>query len=170
MSKLVSVGKILNFHGIKGEIKMGYTSGNESLIKNLSTVFIFQNNEKKPFTVESVRFHKNFAIVKFKEISSINDVVPIKGLFVHVEEADIKSGLDDDEFLINDIIGLVVKDTEGNNIGIVNDVGENRASSLLSVKKPDGTVFMVPFVKELVPEVDIQNGVVIVKMIDGLDG
>ena len=59
---------------------------------------------------------------------------------------------------------------DGNNIGIVNDVGENRATSLLSVKKPDGQTFLVPFVKELVPGVDLDKGIVIVNMIDGLDG
>ncbi len=169
-SKLVSIGKVLNFHGIKGEVRMGYTAGNESLIKSLKTVFIFVNNEKKPFNVESVRFHKNFAIVKFSEINSINDVMPIKGSLVHLEETDVKSGLEEDEFLINDLVGLVVKDTEGHDIGVVNQVGENRASSLLSVKKPDGQTFMVPFVKELVPEVNLAEGIVVVKMIDGLDG
>ena len=70
-NKLISVGKILNFHGIKGEVKMGFTAGNEALIKNLRSVFIFIDNEKKSFQVESVRFHKNFAIIKFSEINSI---------------------------------------------------------------------------------------------------
>lgn len=169
-NKLVSIGKILNFHGIKGEIKMGYTAGNESLIKNLKRVFVFVNSQKKTYNIESVRFHKNFAIVKFSGINSINEVMEIKGALVHLEETDVKSGLEENEFLIKDLVGLIAKDTDGNNIGIVNDVGENRATSLLSVKKPDGQTFLVPFVKELVPGVDLDKGIVIVNMIDGLDG
>lgn len=168
-NKLISVGKILNFHGIKGEVKMGFTAGNEALIKKLSSVFIFIDNQKKSFQVESVRFHKNFAIIKFSEINSIDEVMTVKGLFVYLEEARVKSELEKDEFLINDLIGLIVKDTKGNNVGIVNQVGENRATSLISVKKPDGKIFLVPFVKELVPEVDTENGYVTVNMIDGLD-
>ena len=168
-NKLISVGKILSFHGIKGEVKMGFTAGNEALIKNLRSVFIFIDNEKKSFQVESVRFHKKFAIIKFSEINSIDEVMTIKGSFVYLEETQVKSGLEKDEFLINDLIGLIVKDTKGNNVGIVNQIGENRATSQKTKKKPDGKIFLVPFVKELVPEVDTENGYVTINMIDGLD-
>ena len=75
MSKLISIGKILNFHGIKGEVKMGFTAGNENLIKSLKQVFVFQNNVKISLDIASVRFHKSFAIVKFKQINSINEVI-----------------------------------------------------------------------------------------------
>ena len=77
MSKLVSVGKILNFHGIKGEVKVGFTSGKENFIASLKKVFVFKNNEKLSLDVVSVRFHKNFAIIKFKQVNSIDDVVNI---------------------------------------------------------------------------------------------
>ena len=61
-NKLISIGKILNFHGIKGEVKAGFTAGKESLLKSLKQVFVFQNNVKTAYDIESVRFHKNFAI------------------------------------------------------------------------------------------------------------
>lgn len=169
-NNLISIGKILNFHGIKGEIKMGYTAGNESLIKNLRCVYIFINNEKCSFHIESVRFHKNFSLVKLKEINSIDDVMRIKGLLVLTEEADVQNTLDSDEFLIKDLIGVDVYDEKGNKIGIVDMIGENRASDLLAVKKISGQTFMVPFVKALVPIVDLKNNKIVVNMIDGLDG
>ena len=77
MSKLISVGKILNFHGIKGEVKMGFTAGREDLIKTLRKVFIFIDNVKTEFDVQSVRFHKNTAIIKFAQLNSINDVMNV---------------------------------------------------------------------------------------------
>lgn len=169
MSNLISIGKILNFHGIKGEVKMGFTSGKEALIKKLRQVFIFIDNVKTTYDVESVRFHKNFAIVKFKQINSVNDVMLIKGLLVHITEDILKSKLDKDEFLIRDLIGLSVFDTDGNNIGIVSDVGENKASNLLEINKSNGIKFMIPFVKELVPFVELNSKKIVIKMIDGLD-
>ena len=169
MSKLVSIGKIVNFHGIKGEVNMGFTSGKERLIKSLKTVFIFLNDKKEPFDVESVRFHKNFAIVKLKNINSIDDVMKIKGSLVHVNEETIKNSLETDEFLINDLIGLDAFDTEGNKIGTVSAMGDNSASDLLEIQKQNGLKFLVPFVKEWIPLVDLTNKKIVVKMLEGID-
>ena len=169
MTNLISVGKILNFHGVKGEVKMGFTAGREALIKKLKQVFIFVDNVKTTFDVESVRFHKNIAIIKFKQINSIDEVMSVKGLLVHVTEGTLKSGLQNDEFLIKDLIGLIVVDTNGNDIGTVSDIGENKASNLIEIKKSNGLKFMVPFVKEWVPVVDINNKKIVVNMINGID-
>lgn len=169
MNKLISVGKILNFHGIKGEAKMGFTAGKEDLIKKLKQVFIFQDNMKLAYDIESVRFHKNIAIVKFKQINSVNDVMAVKGLLVHISEDMLKSKLQKDEFLVSDLLNLDVFDTEGNKIGRVSDLGENKATDLLEIEKTNGTHFMVPFVKEWVPEVDLDNKKIVVKMANGID-
>ncbi len=169
MNKLISIGKIVNFHGIKGEVKMGFTSGKESLIRSLKKVFIFVDDKKETFDVESVRFHKNFAIVKLNGINSINDVMRIKGLLVHVNEETLKNSLDVDEFLINDLIGLDVFDTEGQKVGVVSEIGDNRASNLIEIKKNNGLKFLVPFVKEWIPVVDIDAKRIVVKMTNGID-
>lgn len=169
MNKLISVGKILNFHGIKGEVKMGFTAGNENLIKSLKQVFLFHNDVKSPYDVESVRFHKNFAIIKLKQVNSVNEVLAIKGLLVHVTEEMFKSKLQTDEFLIKDLLNVEVFDTDGNKIGRVVDLGENKANDLLEIEKTNGLKFMVPFVKEWVPNVDLENNKIVVKLSDGID-
>ena len=169
MSKLVSIGKILNFHGIKGEVKMGFSAGKEDLIKKLKQVFVFQDNCKQTYDIVSVRFHKNFAIVKFKQINSIDDVMMVKGLLVHVTEDSLKSNLKSDEYLISDLTGLVVYDTDGQQVGHVTNVGENGASNLIEIQKENGLKFLVPFVKDLVPVVDISGNRIVVNMIDGID-
>ena len=169
MGKLISIGKILNFHGIKGEIKMGYSAGKESLIKSLKNIYVYINDEKVCYDVQSVRFHKNVAIIKFRQINSIDDVMLIKGLLVHVPEELLKANLKKDEFLIKDLINAKVFDTDGNEIGVISDVGENKASNILEIQKSNGLKFMVPFVKELVPEVDLNNNKIIINMIEGMD-
>lgn len=169
MSKLVSIGKIVNFHGIKGEVKMGFTAGKEDLVKNLKQVFVFKNDNKIQLDIDSLRFHKNFAIIKFKQINSINEVDEIKGLLVHTTEDKVISELQEDEYLVKDLVGLAVYDTDGNEIGVVADLGENKASNLIEVKKTNGLTFMVPFVKELVPAVDLQNKKIIIKLLEGMD-
>src|SRR5574344_2374580 len=168
-NNLISIGKIINFHGIKGEVKIGFTSGNDSVFQNVKQLYIFLNDKKIGLDIESVRFHKNFALVKFKQINSINEVMSIKGLLVHVVESDFKSNLDADEYLIKDLIGLHVYDSDGVLIGIVNDMGDNNASDLIEVKKTNGLKFLVPFVKEWVPVVDLINKKIVIKSDKGID-
>ena len=69
MENLVSIGKILNFHGIKGEVKIGFTKGRENFIAGLKAVFVKFSGEVITLNVDTVRFHKQFALIKFKEIN-----------------------------------------------------------------------------------------------------
>lgn len=163
-----SIGKILNFHGIKGEVKIGFS--NQELIKNIKVVFIDKNKEKIPLNVSSVRFHKTFAIVKFREFNSINDVIEFKGKNIYLSKNTVINSLSENEFLIDDLIGLKAFDNEENYIGEITEIRENIAHDILCIKTPDENkdLVLVPFVSELVPIVDINKKIVIIKPIEGL--
>ena len=92
MSGLISIGKILNFHGIKGEAKIGFTKGREAQIESLKKVFAKKDGNYFELNVSDVRFHKHFAIIKFKEFQTVNDVEDFKGcdLFLSKEEVEEK--------------------------------------------------------------------------------
>lgn len=168
MDSLISIGKILNFHGIKGEVKLGYTKGKEEQLQNLKTVYAQKNDENIELTITAVRFHKGAAIVKFKELNSINEVMELKGSVIYTGKNIVSKELQEDEYLTSDLKGLEVFDTNGVKLGIVTGVSENGATDLLSVKIRDNTTHLVPFVKELVPSVDIPNNRITIKNIDGL--
>lgn len=168
MSTLVSIGKILNFHGIKGEVKLGYTKGKEEQLQEIKNVFVKKDNDYTELTISSIRFHKGYALIKFKEINSINEVMEFKGCVLYIGKDVITTQLKEDEYLTSDLKGLEVFDTDGNRLGVVVSVSDNGATDLLSVKIKDNSQHFVPFVKELVPVVDIQNKKIIVKNIDGL--
>ena len=167
-SELISVAKILNFHGIKGEAKLGFSKGRESQIERLKKVFVKKNGEYTELTISSVRFHKHFAIVKFKEFSTVNDVEEFKGCDLFLTKEEIEENLDNDEYLILDLIGLDVFDEDGCSIGVVSAVGENLANDIISVKDNNGKEHLVPFVKELVPVVDLKGRKIVVNNIEGL--
>lgn len=168
MSKLVSVGKILNFHGIQGEAKVGFSRNQEEFFLGLKKVFIKKDNDYLPFDISSIRLHKNFALVKFKGITSINELLEFKGCLLFVEEEVIRETLDEDEFLIDELIGLNVCDAVGKDVGFIVGVSNNGATDLLSVRTKSGKVSLVPFVKAIVPEVDIKAKKVVVNNIEGL--
>jgi len=168
MSEFVSVGKILNFHGIKGEMKVGYSRSQRDFVEGLGNVFLHIDNKYIEFEVEYIKFIKNFAIMKFKNIDNINDIIDYKGLLVFADKTTIRESLGKDEFLIDELTGLEVFDADGVKIGFVVGVSNNGASDLLSIKTKSGKISLVPFVNALVPTVDISNKRIIINKIEGL--
>lgn len=172
-NEFISVGKILNFHGIQGEAKVGFSKNQQDFLKSLKVVFIKKDTTQKDsdyikLEVSSVRFNKTFALIKFKGINSINDLMPYKGCLLFVKQSTIRENLGEDEFLIDELTGLEVFDLKGEKIGIVVGVSNNGASDMLSVKSKTTKISLVPFVKALVPEVDIKNKKIVINNIEGL--
>ena len=165
---LLSIAKILNFHGIKGEAKLGFSKGREKQIEALKKVFVKKDEKYFELNVSSVRFHKHFAIVKFKEFKTVNDVEEYKGCDLYLSKELVEECLEEDEFLINDLIGMDVYDEDGSCIGKVISVGENAANDLLSVKDANGKEHLVPFVKALVPVVNLKERKIVINNIEGL--
>lgn len=169
MSKYVSVGKILNFHGIKGDVKVGYSKSQLDFFLSLDTVYVNEDGNYLPLDIEYSKPHKNAIITKFKGFNSINDVIKLKGLLLFVEESVIRENLDEDEFLIDELVGLEVCDVEsGKKLGFVIGVSNNGANDLISVKTNSKNISLVPFVKAIVPVVDLKNKKIMINNIEGL--
>ena len=163
--KYISIGKITNFFGIKGEAKVGFS--NENQIKTAKTVYMLDDVSKRELKIKNVRFQKNFAIVKFEEIDDINEIMEFKGQRIFVLKEDATKKLDKNEFLIVDLIGCEVFDND-KKIGTVVDVTSNSSQDLINIKNPIGQISLVPFVEEFFPEIDLENKKIIIKPIEGL--
>ena len=163
----VSVGKILNFHGVKGEAKLGYTKNREEFLSKLETVYVLVNNEYKEIEVANIRFTPKCAIIKFKGIDSLNDIIEYKGCLIFVDDAVAREHLEEDEFLIDELVGLNVYDGD-ERVGSVVGVSNNGASDLLSVKTNSKNICLVPFVKAIVLSVDIKTKRIQINNIEGL--
>ena len=168
MSKFISVGKILNFHGIQGEAKVGFSKNQTDFFLSLNEVFVKIQNEYKPLKITRSRLNKNFAVVKFDGINSINDLLPLKGTLLFVDENTIRENLEEDEFLIDELVGLEVVDLEGKNLGFIVGVSNNGATDLLSVKTKSKKISLVPFVKAIVTDVDLKGKKVTINNLEGL--
>lgn len=168
MSKFISVGKILNFHGIKGEARVGFSKGQEDFILALERVFVQKNSEYLQLNITQSRLHKNFALMKFEGIDSVNEIMEYKGCILFVEEETIREKLEEDEFLIDELVGLSVFDTDDKKLGFVVGVSNNGANDLLSVKTNSKKICLVPFVKAIVVSVSIKDKKVVINNLEGL--
>ena len=166
-NNFISVGKILNFHGVHGEAKLGYSKNREDFVAQLKEVFVQIGNQYKLLEVAKIRFTPKCAIVKFKNIDTLNDIIEYKNKLIFVEESTAREYLQEDEYLIDELVGLDVYDGE-KKVGAVVGVSNNGASDLLSVKTLSKNICLVPFVKAIVLSVDIKKRKIMINNLEGL--
>ena len=166
-NSFVSVGKILNFHGVQGEAKLGYSKNREEFLSKLKSVYVQLGEEYKQLEIARIRFTPKCGIIKFKGIDTLNDILEYKNQLLFVDEETAREFLEEDEFLIDELVGLDVYDGE-KKVGAVVGVSNNGASDLLSVKTLNKKVSLVPFVKAIVLSVDIKNRRIQINNLEGL--
>lgn len=166
-NNFISVGKILNFHGVRGEAKLGYSKNREDFLSKLDSVYIMQNGEYQEFEIENLKFTPKVAIIKFKGIDTLSDILEYKGCLIFAEESSIREHLEEDEFLIDELVGMNVYDGE-TRVGSVVGVSNNGASDLLSVKTNTKNICLVPFVQAIVLSVDTKTKKIQINNIEGL--
>lgn len=158
----IKVGKIVNTHGIKGEVKI-QQSGIETFDRDIN--YYIGDNFTEVKTVSS-KFHKGFYIVKLKDFDNINDVMKFKSKEIFIDSEDLID-LEEDEFYIKDLIGLDVIDESDNNIGKLVDVLEYEANDVYEVETQNGLI-SIPAVDEFILEVNIEEKYLRVKIIEGM--
>ena len=166
-NNFVSVGKILNCHGVQGEAKLGYSKNREEFLSKLKSVYVQQNGEYKLLEISRIRFTPKCGIIKFKGIDTLNDILEYKNQLLFVDENTAREFLEEDEFLIDELVGLDVYDGD-KKVGTVVGVSNNGASDLLSVKTLSKKISLVPFVKAIVLSVDIKNRRIQINNLEGL--
>lgn len=166
-NNFISIGKILNFHGVKGEAKLGYSKNREDFLAKLKKVYMFVDNEYQDFDIEHIKFTPKCAIIKFKNIDSLNDILSFKGNLVFVDESAAREHLEEDEYLIDELVGLDIYDND-KKVGSVVGVSNNGANDLLSVKTTNKNICLVPFVKALILSVNIEDRRIQINNIEGL--
>jgi 16S rRNA processing protein RimM len=163
MEEYIYIGKIVNTHGIKGEIRI------LSSFEKKDKVFIigmpiYIGRKKEREVIKSYRHHKNFDMVTLENYSDINEVLKYKGLFVYIKKEDLK--LDDGEYLDTDLIGLDVL-VDGIKKGVITDIRDSFHNKFLVIKTTDKDVF-IPYQKEFIKSVDFLNREVIITPIKGM--
>ncbi len=167
MVEFLRVGTIASTHGIRGEVKVFPTTDDVKRFKKLKHCFLDTGKERIPLEVESVKFFKQFAILKFKDYDNINDVEKYKGKDLLVDRANAVK-LQKDEYFIADLIGLKVVTDEGKDFGTLKDVLQTGANDVYVIEGTDGKEYLFPVIRECVLEVSLEKGIVTVHIMPGL--
>ena len=161
------IGVITQTHGIKGEVKVFPTTDDVKRFKRLEKVTIDSGKKRFEAEIESVKFFKQFVILKFKGFDTIEDIQPYKQAKLLVDREHAVR-LRKDEYFVADLIGTKVVSDEGTELGVMTDVIETGANDVYVVKNSEGEEILFPAIKDCVKEVDLENGVITLHVMDGL--
>jgi len=168
--RLLNVGKIVNTHGIKGELKVWpQTDFPEVRFKAGSKLLMIPPEAGEPVTVEivSAREQKKMYVVKIKGFDDINEVEKYKGWELKVTEDD-RVPLDEGEYYVRDIVGCEVFTEEGELLGKVTDTMSPGANDIWVVKMPKGKELLLPVIDDVVLDVDVDARKIKVHLMEGL--
>lgn len=161
-----NIGKIVNTHGIRGDLRILSNSDfKDSRFQIGNKLEVSGHRVSEIVEIEKWYVHKNFDILKFKGYDNINDVEKFKNGLLLGDSLD-QSVLAEGEFFLEDIIGLKVVDEAGSEIGIIKDINLNSYQRLLIIDGPRKG--MVPYVDEFVLNTDLATKTMTIKLIPGL--
>ncbi len=167
MEDFFQVGIITATHGLKGEVKVFPTTDDVKRFKRLREVILDTGKERIGLEVESVKFFKQFAIVKFKGIDDISAVEKYRKASILVTRENAVR-LKKDEYFIADLMGLKVRDESDSEIGVLRDVMETGANDVYVIDLTDGRELLLPAIKQCVLEVDPKGGFMKIHILEGL--
>lgn len=167
------VGRIGKPHGIRGEVTLDLRSDEPERRFAPGAVLDVQPPKGSAFphrtlTVSRSRWHQQTLLVTFEELADRTAAETARGVLLRASVDADETPEDPDEYYDHQLIGLTAVDLEGRELGTVSAVAHGGAQDLLTVRTPDGRDGLVPFVKALVPEVDVAGGRIVVADRPGL--
>lgn len=159
---LIMIGKIVNTHGIKGELRLlsDFPYKDKVFVKGM-TIYIDKVNKE---FINTYRRHKNFDMITLNGYSNINEVLKYKGKIVYVKEEDIV--LEKDEYLDEELIGLNV--IYGNKeMGTIKNIQRYDKMALFEIKG-DQKNYLIPYNDNLIDKIEINTKKIYIKDIKGL--
>ena len=165
----LKVGKIVNTHSLKGEVKViSSTDFEEERFKKGSKLLITRGNQLiREVIVESYRNHKNFLLVKFEGIDSVEEAEKLKNLQIKIDSDEVGE-LEENEFYFHQIIGCEVFDENDKNLGEIIDILTPGANDVWVIKGENGKEILIPYIEDVVKKIDITSKKVNIEVMEGL--
>jgi 16S rRNA processing protein RimM len=170
VEKWFNVGKIVNTHGIKGEVRViSRTDFADERYKIGNTLYIFMENASEPIEVKvkSHRVHKSFDLLSFEGYDNINLVEKFKGALLKVPESQLGE-LEEGEYYFHEIIGCTVVTENGEAIGTVKEILTPGANDVWVVKGKGGKEILIPYIADVVIDVNVKEKTITIRPMEGL--
>lgn len=160
----LETGKIVNIHGLKGEVKIVPWSDTTDFICGFDTIYC--GKDKTPLEIQSARVHKNVVLVKFRGIDTPEAANKLRNSIVYIDRNDVE--LPEGTYFIADLMGLDVKDADsGEFYGVVTDIFNTGANDIYEIEK-DEKKYYLPAIPQVIISTDLQSKTITVRPPEGL--
>lgn len=179
MQEFFRVGNFASTHGVKGEFKVFPTTDEPERFKKYKEIILDNGKTRRTAKIESVKFFKNMVILKIEGVDDMDAAQLLKGTEFYVPRQKAVP-LSKDEYYIADLVGIKVYSDEaiienlnskndiGYDLGTLSDVIQTGANDVYDVAMIDGRNVLLPAIKECILKVNINEGYMLVHVMDGL--
>ena len=162
--EFLEAGKIVNTHGIRGEVKiMPYTDSPE-LLAEFDRLFLGKAHTE--VIIERSRVFKNTVIAKIEGVDTPEEAEKLRNKLLYMHRDDLE--LDENTYFIQDLIGMEVRDADSGQVyGKIADVMQTGANDVYVVKGDDRE-YLVPAIGDVVVSTDIDADIMTIRPLEGL--
>ena len=166
-NETVLIGKVGSPVGIKGEVRITLYAQDSTNLKEGKVLLLERAGKTESTVIKRLRYQKDRPVVKLEGVDDRNAAEEIRGMEVSIYASDLDE-LPEGEHYVRDLIGCRVIDTSGGaEVGILKDVIQNTAQSILEVERADGRSVLIPAVDAFLRGIDEEAGVIEVELIPG---
>ncbi len=161
------IGKIVNTHGVRGEVKILPDTSDINRFSKLKKVTLSQNGKETEYKVLRGAANGNTAILKLEGVDTPEQANLLRGAEIIIDRADAIK-LPENTWFIGDLVGCEVFEEDGNSLGKLTNVYETGSNDVYEVTDELNRKLMVPALKQVLLNVDVENQKITVKLLPGL--
>lgn len=163
----LELGQIVSTHGIRGEIRLNPWCDAPEFAKKFKTLY-FDANGDTPVSVKMARPHGNIVIMKLESVDSVEKAAALKNKILYFKRSD--AHLEKGKWFVSELIGCGVYDAENKDLfyGELFDVAPTGANDVWYIKTPENEEVLIPAIKDVVIDCDVENGKIFIKPLRGL--
>lgn len=161
------IGQIVNHFGIKGMVKVNPFTDDISQFEEMETILVDKKGSLQEMQIEEVKYSKNQVLLKLKGIETVEEAEKYRNCYLKLPREKARK-LPKNTYFIADLIGLEVYTEEGNLLGKIDDIYNTGASDIYVIKDELGKQILLPAIKEVIKQVDLEEEKIIVHLLDGL--
>ena len=166
LEKYLTVGRIINTHGVRGELKVMPLTSDISRFDYLKLVWLEENGKLTEHFVENARYHKNFVLLTLRGIDTMDKAQALKDCYLKVDRKHTRP-LEENEYFIADLIGCRVFE-KGVLLGTVTDVLQTGSNDVYVTEGDIYGEILIPAIEQVIRKVDVESGEILVELPEGL--
>ena len=168
LKQYLEIGQITGTHGIRGEVRLNPWCDSPEFVKRFKTLY-FDCDGRNGVKIISCRPHGNIVILKLENVDSVESASALRNKILFMNRDD--SGLGGGDWFVQDLIGCAVVDFSDENkvYGTLTDVTAGAgANDIWSVSDECGREYLLPAIKDVVRNVDVENGIIKISPMRGI--